>query len=393
MWGAFLRILDKYLYIELLKTFFAVLTVLLLITFGSEATKLLAMAVEGKVPSSIVLQVLLLKIPPALEIILPLVALLSVMLSVGRLYQDQEMVVMSSCGISPQYFQKIVLFFLIPLVLITAWISLVVTPWSYKTERLIIGEAQTLTPISGIVPGRFNTLPNEAGVFYTKSISASGELSNIWIQRQSQSQPKDAAQDLILVAPIGRFEWLDGKLILVLEDGYSYLGMHNHAKTASGDVEVKLFKRLEVLIPELSSKPARPAKFEIGTDVLWVSDTLEHQALLQWRLVTPFGVLVLGLIGLKMSRTGPREGRFSKVFFALVLYIIYNQLLMVGRDGLTTGNWPMSLGLWPVPLLFLILALVDFRQFNLQLLSNIKQNMKPNKVSDPQKIRLPENED
>jgi lipopolysaccharide export system permease protein len=386
-----LRILNKYLYMELLKTFFAVLTVLLLITFGSEATKLLAMAVEGKIPSSLVLQVLLLKIPPALEVILPLVALLSVMLTIGRLYQDHEMVIMSSCGISPQYFQKRVLFFLIPLVLVTAWISLVVTPWSYKTERTIIGEAQTLTPISGLVPGRFNTLPNEAGVFYTKSISDSGELSNIWIQRQSQV--KDAEQDLILVAPIGRFEWVDGRLILALEDGYSYIGMHDHAKTASGDIEVQAFKRFEVLIPELSAQPTRPAKFEVGTDVLWASDSLEHQALLQWRLVTPFGVLVLGLIGLKMSRTGPRQGRFAKVFFALVLYIIYNQLLMVGRDGLTEGSWPVSVGLWPVPLLFLILALVDFRQLNLQLLSKIKPSTKPNKGSYPQKIRLSENED
>ena len=390
-----MRILDKYLYIELLKTFFAVLTVLLLITFGSEATKLLALAVEGKVPSSIVLQVLLLKIPPALEIILPLVALLSVMLSVGRLYQDQEMVVMSSCGISPQYFQKIVVFFLIPLVLVTALISLIVTPWSYKTERLMIGEAQTLTPISGIVPGRFNTLPNEAGVFYTKSISDSGELSNIWIQRQSKV--KDAEQDLILVAPIGRFEWIDGKLILVLEGGYTYLGMHHHANNGSGDIEVQAFKRFEVLIPELSSKPTRPAKFEVGTDVLWGSDTLEHQALLQWRLVTPFGVLVLGLIGLKMSRTGPREGRFAKVFFALVLYIIYNQLLMVGRDGLIEGNWPISLGLWPIPILFLILALVDFRQLNVKVWSHIKPNndssIKANNVSGSQKVRLPVNED
>jgi lipopolysaccharide export system permease protein len=113
---------------------------------------------------------------------------------------------------------------------------------------------------------------------------------------------------------------------------------------------------------------------------LWASDSLEHQALLQWRLVTPFGVLVLGLIGLKMSRTGPRQGRFAKVFFALVLYIIYNQLLMVGRDGLTEGSWPVSVGLWPVPLLFLILALVDFRQLNLQLLSKIKPSTKPIKA-------------
>ncbi|MGM0541582.1 MAG: LPS export ABC transporter permease LptF [Pseudomonadota bacterium] len=371
-----MRILDKYLYIELLKTFFAVLTVLLLITFGAEATKLLAMAVEGKVPSSIVLQLLLLKVPPALEVILPLVALLSVMLTIGRLYQDQEMVVMSSCGISPRYFQKRVLFFLIPLVLLTAWISLVVTPWSYKAERLLISEAQTLTPVSGLVPGRFNILPNDAGVFYTKSISGSGELSTIWIQRQSQAQAQaqaqDAEQDLILVAPKGRFEWIDGRLVLVLEEGYSYLGMHYPATTVSGEVEVQAFKRFEVLIPELSSQPTRPDKLEVGTDILWGSDTLEHQALLQWRLVTPFGVLILGLIGLKMSRTGPREGRFVRVFYALLLYIVYSQLLVVGKESLSDGIWPATIGLWPIPILFLLFALVEFKPLTAPLIAKFK---------------------
>lgn len=365
-----MRILDKYLYIELLKTFFAVLTVLLLITFGAEATKLLAMAVEGKVPSSIVLQLLLLKVPPALEVILPLVALLSVMLTVGRLYQDQEMVVMSSCGISPHYFQKRVLFFLIPLVLLTAWISLVVTPWSYKAERLLISEAQTLTPVSGLVPGRFNILPNDAGVFYTKSISKSGELSTIWIQRQSQTQ--DAEQDLILVAPKGQFEWVDGRLVLVLEEGYSYLGMHYPATTASDEVEVQAFRRFEVLIPELSSQPTRPDKLEVSTDILWGSDTLEHQALLQWRLVTPFGVLVLGLIGLKMSRTGPREGRFVRVFYALLLYIVYSQLLVVGKESLSDGIWPATIGLWPIPILFLLFALVEFKPLITRIMAKSK---------------------
>nr|WP_232023405.1 LptF/LptG family permease [Thiomicrorhabdus aquaedulcis] len=62
-----MRILDKYLLKELLATFFAVLTVLLLITFGTEATKLLALAVQGKLPASVVMQVLLLKIPPRLR--------------------------------------------------------------------------------------------------------------------------------------------------------------------------------------------------------------------------------------------------------------------------------------------------------------------------------------
>jgi lipopolysaccharide export system permease protein len=66
----------------------------------------------------------------------------------------------------------------------------------------------------------------------------------------------------------------------------------------------------EVLIPELSAQPTRPAKFEVGTDVLWASDSLEHQALLQWRLVTPFGVLVLGLIGRENEPDRPKARAF-----------------------------------------------------------------------------------
>jgi len=350
-----LRILDKYLLKELLKTFLAVLTVLLLITFGSEATKLLAMAVEGKIPSTVVFQVLLLKIPPALEVILPLVALLSVMLAVGRLYQDQEMVVMTSCGISPQYFQKIIIVFLLPLVMLTAWISLIVTPWSYQTERLLVSDAKAVAPVSGLVPGRFNPLPNDKGVFYTKSISESGKLSNVWIQRFSLEE------DVILVAPKGYFEWIEERLVLVLEKGYSYQGMHSY-KNASKPVVVQQFERIEVLIPELSSKPTRPAKYEVKTLALWESENTEHQALLQWRLVTPLGVLVLGLIGLKMSKTGPREGRFAKIFLALVLYIIYNQFLVIGRDSIAEGAWPTVFGLWFIPMLFLLIALIDFKE-------------------------------
>jgi len=195
-----LRILDKYLYKELFATFFAVLSVLLLITFGTEATKLLAVAVEGTIPSSVIFQVLLYKIPPALEVILPLVALLSVMLAIGRLYQDQEMVVLQSCGISMRYFQKRVFWFLLPISILTAWVSLYVTPWSYQQERLLVAEAQVNSPLAALVPGKFNELPNGAGVFYTKEITSDNELESVWLQL------KQTDKDVLLTAPKGRCE-------------------------------------------------------------------------------------------------------------------------------------------------------------------------------------------
>lgn len=345
-WWLFLRILDTYLYKEWGLTFLAVLLVLLLITFGTEATKLLAIAVEGKLPPSILLEVLLLKIPPALEVILPLVALLSVMMAIGRLYQDQEMVILSSCGIAPNYFQKRLIYFLIPLSVITAVITLVVTPWTFEQERNLIVNAQISSPLAALVPGKFNELPNNQGVFYAQSIEKNGDLKSVWVRLST------AEQDLLLMAPQGKFEWISDKLALVLFDGHSYQGL-----TLGAEVTVREFKRFEGFLPTLQITPPEAERFEKSTLTLLLSDDLKDQALLQWRLVTPISVMVLGLLALRLSKTGPREGRFAKIFLALVLYVAYNQLLVTAKEAAGDGHWPIWLGLWIIPLFFLWLAL------------------------------------
>lgn len=345
-WWCFLRILDRYLYKELFATFFAVLSVLLLITFGTEATKLLAVAVEGTIPPSVIFQVLLLKIPPALEIILPLVALLSVMLAIGRLYQDQEMVVLQSCGVRTRYFQKRVFLFLVPLFFVTAFITIFVTPWSFEKERSLIVEARVSSPLAALIPGKFNELPNNQGVFYTENIDEDGALKSVWLQLKNRDK------DVLMIAPEGKFEWIEGKLALVLLKGHSYEGIE------TGDrFVVREFERFEGFLPEIQISAPSQKKFEVSTLALWMSDRLDYTALLQWRLIIPVSILVLGLLGLKMSRSGPREGRFAKVFFALVLYVIYNQLLVTSREAVGNGSLSVWFGLWPVALAFLLFAL------------------------------------
>lgn len=341
-----MRILDRYLYKELFSTFFAVLLVLLLITFGTEATKLLAIAVEGKMPSSVLFQVLLLKIPPALEVILPLVALLSVMLAIGRLYQDQEMVVLNACGIAPGYFQKRIFWFIFPLLLLTAWITLFVTPWSFHKERSLITQAQSQSPLAALVAGKFNELPNGEGVLYVQKIDSSFDLNGVWIRL------KTPEQDVVMMAPKGRFEWIKGRLALVLLKGIAYHNLH----TPQQSIQVRKFERFEGFLPQIQVTPPAKNKLETPTQVLLHSQKPADTALLQWRMVIPLSVLVMGLLGLKMSRSNPREGRFAKVFFALVLYVVYNQLLVTTNEALSKGEWPAQIGLWPIPILFLVFA-------------------------------------
>lgn len=340
-----MRILDKYLYKELTATFLAVLIVLLLITFGTEATRLLAKAVEGKLPASIVFQVLMLQIPTALELILPLVALLSVMLAMGRLYQDREMVVLNSCGIGRGYFQKIMTRFLIPMVFFAALVTLWLTPWAVKTERALIAEAQVTAPLAGLVEGRFNSLPQSNGVLYAHTINRDGQMTDVWIRLVEEGR------DQTIMAPRGFFEWKKERLALVLLNGVSYEGL-----LGTEHLSVREFERFDGFLPELQASVAQPKRQEQSTFELWQSQELEDQAMLQWRLAVPLSVLVLGLVALKLSKTEPRQGRFAKLFVAIVLYVFYMQSMITISDQVKVGNWPIEVGLWVVPILFLIYA-------------------------------------
>lgn len=347
-----MRILDKYIYKELLSTFFAVLTVLLLITFGTEVTKLLAFAMEGKIPSSIVFQLLLLKIPATLEVILPLVALLSVMLAIGRLYQDQEMVVLQSCAVPHVYFQKRVALFLIPMFLLTAWVSIWLTPWSFEQTRFLTKSAKEGSPLAGLSPGKFNELPNGGGVLYAKEITENGEMTQIWFES------KQAGQDTLLMAPHGRFDWVNERLALVLLNGKSYEGF------SQGEVfSVREFARFEGFLPEVQVALEGQHRFGIASADLLADLNPTNLSLLEWRMALPFSVLVMGLLGLKMSKTKPREGRFAKIFYALMLYVIYSQTLVYLREMVKAEQIHPLIGLWPVPAVFLLYALYQGQPF------------------------------
>ena len=338
-----MRILDKYLYKELAFTLLAVLAVLLLVSFGTETTRVLTMAIDGKLPGNLVFKVLMLKIPAALEVILPLAVLLAVMLAIGRLYQDQEMVVFRSCGIPERYFQKQVAIFLVPWVLITGFITLWLTPWAAQMERHVISHAQVNAPIAGLVAGRFNSLPNDNGVLYARDIQSSGAMSEVWI-RLGESRGH-----AIFSAPQGNFELIEGRLALVLLKGYSYDGL-----AQADELIVQQFERLALFLPELSPSQSRLRNRELSSEELWRSDSAAHQALLQWRVVLPLSILVLGLVALKLSKTKPRQGRFAKIFIAIILYVVYIQLLTTTENALSKERLSLWVGLWWIPLVFLL---------------------------------------
>ena len=84
---------------EIIKPMVAVCAILVFIFGCYMATRFLVDALSGQLPGTTVLILILLRIAIALEVLLPTTLYLSVVIALGRMYQDSEMTALSACGV------------------------------------------------------------------------------------------------------------------------------------------------------------------------------------------------------------------------------------------------------------------------------------------------------
>ena len=68
--------------------------------------------------------------------------------------------------------------------------------------------------------------------------------------------------------------------------------------------------------------------------------------------------LVLALIAVPLARLRPRQGRYARVWVALLIFLLYSQLISVGKVLIARGTLPQFLGLWWTHAVVVLLALL-----------------------------------
>jgi lipopolysaccharide export system permease protein len=82
------------------------------------------------------------------------------------------------------------------------------------------------------------------------------------------------------------------------------------------------------------------------TAALLGSDAPADVAQMQFRTSAPLMALVLTLIAVPLSRLRPRQGRYARVGFAIVVYFVYSNLLSASKIWIQKGIVPPELGVW-----------------------------------------------
>jgi lipopolysaccharide export system permease protein len=101
---------------------------------------------------------------------------------------------------------------------------------------------------------------------------------------------------------------------------------------------------IPVRLPPLSSGALDLAG--VPTAVLAGSTDPLQRAEFHWRLAIPMMGIVMALIGVPLARLKPRQGRYARVAFAILVFYVYIQLAIAGRFWLERGLTPGWLGLW-----------------------------------------------
>jgi lipopolysaccharide export system permease protein len=83
----------------------------------------------------------------------------------------------------------------------------------------------------------------------------------------------------------------------------------------------------------------------------------EAMGVLQWRISMPISVIILTLLAVPLSKVNPRQGRFAQLFPAVMIYIVYANMMFVGENWIKNGTIPGWLGVWWIHVIMFVVAI------------------------------------
>lgn len=351
-------IIFRYLSSEVFKSSLGVMLVLFIILMSNTLSGVLEDIALGKVPDQALLPLLLRQAASLVVLLIPFGFFLGVVLAFGRLYKDYEMPVLNSCGLGYRRMLLPVMALMLPFFAANLYFSLSLSATSQRYAQSFIDSFEQKGDFEQIEAGRFNTSDTGDHVFYMESMSADrSQLKNVIINQSNNDQFSfGIAEKGVQVK-----DQATGDLFLELSNGIRYEGFPGDA-----DFKVIEYKTHGVLIDIQPQEKKRVVKaIEKPFLELLNSGAKKDKIELQWRLATPFSLLMLGLIAVPLSYVAPRKGRYGKMGLAILVYILYNNALGTMLVWIEKGDVAVAYGFWLVHLVFLLLALVLVLKRNL----------------------------
>ncbi len=305
---------------------------------GAALTLTLDRVARGVMPAQLLLSQVALRSVDSLPLLLPLALFLGILLAYGRLHRDSEMAVIAASGMTGRHLLRPVLALALPLAGLLAVVSVWGGPAAMRLSDRMIDAANRSLLVVGMEAGRFVEVPGRNAMVYVGAMSPDGTR----FSRMFVFEERDGRVDITTAA--------EGALYQDRNATERYLEMTRgfRVEGTPGEPAWRLmrFERNELRLPSPASPDRRQAERRRGFLDLLASDSALDRAEVHWRIGLPISALVLALMAVPLARSPPREPRYGKVLVAILAYVLYTNLMTIGRGWIADGTLPPALGLW-----------------------------------------------
>lgn len=345
------NIITRYLTGEILRSSAATVLILFIILMSNALGRVLSEIADGEVPQQALWPVLLSQSVNIFSLLLPVGFFLGIVFAFGRLYKDHEIVVMNACGMGYRHFYRPVFIVLLPLLTFSIYANLWLNAQMQRNAQEIVEREKNVHEFDQVRAGQFNQSDNGEHVFYMETISDDRlELNKVIISQGGTEQ------SVIETAQRGRhrIDESSGDLFLVIGPGERYEGT-----PGQGDYKVIEFEQHGILVEKKKSLKKRVIDVEEKTpEQLWQSIRLKDRVELHWRISIPVIMLILALLAVPLSYIAPRQGRFGKVGYAFLVYLVYLNLMAFSRAQIEAKVIPLAINFWWIHIIFILLVII-----------------------------------
>ena len=336
-----LRRLDLYLFREILGPLalgFSVYTFILLVRFLFQSAE---MIIRRGLPLSTVGELLVYTMPNIVVLTIPMSLLFGILIAIGRLASDSELVALRSSGISLVSLYRPILLISALFTMINIALMIWVLPWGNHALQYTRLTIVTETVGQQVEPRVFYSEFEDALLYVFESDEESDWWEGVFL-----TQALPGARNQVTVADRGllRLDDAGEKVVLELENAYT----HEVDFNSPGSYQVSKQDRTEQVLEDEFTSSQRDrisASKEVREQTLDelvalradpdVSDEMRNLALVEIhkKFSIPFACMVFGLCALPLGFNNRRGGKASGFALSILVILVYYVMISNGEEA------------------------------------------------------------
>jgi len=340
-----MRILNRYIFREIFRHALLGLVIFSFVFFIPQLVKLMELLVRHSGSGGQLVKLFLCLVPGVFTFTVPMAILVGVLLGLGRMSADSEIIALTALGIGRRRILLPVGALALTGVVVTGLMTLWAGPLALRTFRSIEA-ALIANQVSFQVQPRVFDERFPKTVLYVNDVSASGtQWHGVFLAEagdQNSSQLTLAENAIVIAEP------QLGKLELHLQGGatheFNRLDLNHYSVTQFGqsDLPIEVTGLLPTKGRSLSNQERSLSQLWSDRGPSWREARVE----LNRRFAFPFACVFFALVAVPLGSQPRRGGRAAGTLLAVILIAGYYLLFVFGAGLARQGALPVAVGVW-----------------------------------------------